>query len=207
MEIVEECLRIPDTRTVHRKTSTVEVAGVRYVVSSELRGRKVKVLYDPCDPAYILVATAKGGVLQRATPQVPGQDPPSPDAPVEPPAQAPGSNFLDLLLTEHERHRRIELSALRMRSPGETDLDLPGLVAHLEVCRGVALTEAERSSAAAFRRRMKPLDPNTARQVLEGARRRLGPGLHLSEYLQVLESHLVRTRAATPTTHPKGATQ
>jgi len=94
-----------------------------------------------------------------------------------------------------------------MRSPGETDLDLPGLVAHLEVCRGVALTEAERSSAAAFRRRMKPLDPNTARQVLEGARRRLGPGLHLSEYLQVLESHLVRTRAATPTTHPKGATQ
>jgi hypothetical protein len=80
------------------------------------------------------------------------------------------------------------------------------LVAHLEVCRGVVLTDAERSAAAAFRRRMKPLDPDVARQSLEGARRRLGPGLHLSEYLQVLEAHVVRVRAATPpSTSQKGS--
>jgi hypothetical protein len=78
----------------------------------------------------------------------------------------------------------------------QPELDLPGLVAHLEVCRGVPLSDQERSSAAAFRRRMKPLDPDAVRQALEGARRRLGPGLHLSEYLQVLEDHLVRSRAA-----------
>ena len=40
--------------------------------------------------------------------------------------------------------------------PGETDLDLPGLVAHLEVCRGVALTEAARSSAAAVSMALEP---------------------------------------------------
>jgi len=203
METVEEYLRIPDTRTVHRKWSTVAVAGVRYVVSSELRGRKVRVLYDPCDPSYILVATSKGGVLQRATPQEPGQALPVPEGPPEPPAQAPGSNYLDLLLAEHERHRRIELAALRMRPRGETDLDLPGLVAHLEACRGVGLTDAERSAAASFRRRLKPLDPDLARQALATARRRLGPGLHLDEYLQVLETHLVRARAAAMTS-PKG---
>lgn len=196
METVEEYLRFQETRTVHRKWSTVEVAGIRYAVSSELRGRKVQVLYDPWDPAYILVATGKGGVLQRATPQEPGQVPPSPEGPPQVSSPAPGSNYLDLLLAQHERHRRVELAALRMRPRDETDLDLPGLIAHLESCRGVALTDAERSAAAQFRRRLKPLDPDLARQALETARRRLGPGLHLDEYLRVLENHVVRARAA-----------
>ncbi len=202
-EAVDECLRIQETRTVHRKSSTVEVAGIRYLVSSELRGRKVQVLFDPSDPAYILVATGKGDVLQRATPQEPGQAPPAPETTPQSPAQGPGSNYLDLLLAEHERHRRVELAALRMRPRDEPDLGLPGLVAHLEACRGVALTDPERSRAAAFRRRMKPLDPDLARQALETARRRLGPGLHLDEYLQVLETHVVRARAAA-TPAPKG---
>jgi hypothetical protein len=176
----------------------VEVAGIRYLVSPELRGRKVKVLYDPSDLAYVLIATPKGGVLQKATPQVPGERPPTPEPAQMGQAKGPGSTYLDLLLAEHERHRRVEMAALRMQPLGETDLDLPGLVAHLEVCRGVALTNLERSAAAAFRRRLKPLDPDEARQTLDGARRRLGPGLHLSEYLQVLEAHVVRVRAASP---------
>ena len=205
LETVEEYLRIQETRTVHRQWSTVAIGGVRYVVSSELRGRKVRVLYDPSDPAYVLIATAKGGVLQRATPQVPGELPPGP-MPAQEGHAGPASHtdYLGLLLAEHEQHKRAELNALRLYAQPYPELDLPGLVAHLEVCRGVPLSDAERSSAAAFRRRMKPLDPDEARRALEGARRRLGPGLHLSEYLQVLESHLVRTRAVTPTTPPKG---
>jgi len=205
LETIEEYLRIQVVRTVHRSWSTVEVAGLRYVVSPELRGRKVKALYDPSDPSYVLIVTPKGGLLQKATPQVPGKVPPSPQPAQEGQAKGPGSTYLDLLLAEHERHRRIEMAALRMRPLLEADLDLPGLVAHLEVCRGVVLTDAERSAAAAFRRRMKPLDPDEARQSLEGARRRLGPGLHLSEYLHVLEAHVVRVRAAAPpSTSPKG---
>jgi putative transposase len=205
LEAIEEYLRIQVVRTVHRSWSTVEAAGIRYAVSPELRGRKVKVLYDPSDPAYVLIVTPKGGVLQKATPQVPGEAPPAPQPAQEEPSIGPGSIYLDMLLAEHERHRRVEMAALRMRPLGEADLDLPGLAAHLEVCRGAALTDAERSAAAAFRRRMKPLDPDEARQVLEGARRRLGPGLHLSEYLQILEAHVVRTRAAsTPSPTLKG---
>ena len=205
LETIEEYLRIQVVRTVHRSWSTVEVAGIRYLVSPELRGRKVKVLYDPSDLAYVLIATPKGGVLQKATPQVPGERPPTPEPAPAGQAKGPGSAYLDLLLAEHERHRRVEMAALRMQPLGETDLDLPGLVAHLEVCRGVALTNIERSAAAAFRRRLKPLDPDEARQTLDGARRRLGPGLHLSEYLQVLENHIVRSRAAAaPSTSSKG---
>jgi putative transposase len=206
LETIEEYLRIQVIRTVHRSWSTVEVAGLRYVVSPELRGRKVKVLYDPSDPAYVLIVTPKGGLLQKATPQVPGEVPPAPQPAQEGQPKGLDSTYLDLLLAEHERHRRVEMAALRMSPLLEADLDLPGLVAHLEVCRGVVLTDAERSAAAAFRRRMKPLDPDVARQSLEGARRRLGPGLHLSEYLQVLEAHVVRVRAATPpSTSQKGS--
>jgi hypothetical protein len=40
---------------------------------------------------------------------------------------------------------------------------------------------------------------------LEGARRRLGPGLHLSQYLQTLEGQMVRARtAAKIAAKPKG---
>ena len=206
LETIEEYLRIQVVRTVHRSWSTVEVAGLRYVVSPELRGRKVKVLHDPFDPAYVLIVTPKGGVLQKATPQVAGEIPPVLQPAQESPYRGPAPTYLDLLLAEHERHRRVEMAALRMRPLLEADLDLPGLVAHLEVCRGVTLTDVERSAAAAFRRRMKPLDPDEARQALEVARRRLGPGLHLSQYLQVLEAHVVRVRAAsTPSTSTKGS--
>ena len=89
--------------------------------------------------------------------------------------------------------------------PAAAELDLPGLVALLEACRGATLTDPERSEAAAFRRRLRPLDADEARQGLEGARRRLGPGLHLSQYLQALEAQLVRTRtAAKKAAIPKG---
>ena len=89
--------------------------------------------------------------------------------------------------------------------PAAAELDLPGLVALLEACRGATLTDPERSEAAAFRRRLRPLDAGEARQGLEGARRRFGPGLHLSQYLQALEAQLVRTRtAAKKAATPKG---
>jgi len=109
------------------------------------------------------------------------------------------------LLSDHERHRRVELSALRLQAPAVTELDLPGLVALLESCRGVALNDQERSEAAAFRRRLRPLDAEASRAALEGIRRRFGPGLHLSQYLQTLEDQLVRTRlAARKAAIPKG---
>jgi putative transposase len=206
LEVVEEYLRIQETRKVHRQWSTVEVGGTRYVVSSELRGRKVTVLYDPSDPAYVLIATPKGGVLQRAMPQVAGEVPPSP-TPTQGGKSAPAThgNYLDLMLAEHEQLRRAELGALRMHVNPHPEVDLPGLAAHLQVCRGGPLTDAELSSAAAFIRRLKPLDPDEVRRVLESARRKLGQGLHLSQYLDVLEHQIVRKRAeAVPSAPTKG---
>jgi putative transposase len=202
MKTVEEFLRLREVRTVHRKLSTVEVMGQRFAVSPGLRGRKVQVLYDPADLAYVLIVY-DGRVIEHALAHKPGVAPEQP-AP-EPPLAGKPVDYLARLLSDHEGRRRAELSALRMQAPVAVELDLPGLVALLEACRGVVLTDPERSEAAAFRRRLRPMDPVEARQGLEGARRRLGPGLHLSQYLQALEAQMVRTRtAARKAATPKG---
>lgn len=201
-ETVEEYLRLRETRTVHRKWSTVEIAGGRFSVTPTLRGRKVQVLYDPSDLAYVLIAF-DGRIVERAMPQKPGAIPPQPDpAPVH--AGKP-VDYLALLRADHERRVRTELSALRLQPPPATELDLPGLIALLETCREAPLSDPERSEAAASWRRLRPLEPGEAQRALAGSRRRLGPGLHLSVYLQALENQVVRTRAHP--SPPKTATQ
>ena len=72
-------------------------------------------------------------------------------------------------------------------------------MALLESCREALLSDSERSRAAALWRKLRPIEPTQARAFLDGARRRLGPGLHLDVYLQALEAQLVRTRSK-----PKG---
>lgn len=203
-ETVEEYLRLRETRTVHRKWSTVEVAGTRFSVTPALRGRKVQVLYDPSDLAYVLIGF-DGRIVERATPQKPGVIPQPPDRPPAP--EGKPTDYLALLRADHERRVRTELSALRLQPPPATELDLPGLVALMESCREASLTDLERSEAAASWRRLRPLEPREAQRSLEGVKRRLGPGLHLSVYLQSLESQVVRARAnpsPAKLTPPKG---
>jgi putative transposase len=193
LKTVEEFLRLRETRMVHRKLATVEVAGTRFAVSPTLRGRKVQVLYDPNDLAYVIIVY-DGRVIEHALAHQVGVAPEQPEP--EPPLTGQRIDYLGRLLADHEAHRRTELSALRLHAPAAPELDLPGLVVLLEACRGVALNDTERSEAAAFRRRLRPLDAVESRQGLEGAQRRLGPGLHLSQYLQALEAQMVRTRTA-----------
>ena len=211
-ETVEEYLRLRETRTVHRKWSTVEVAGNRFSVTPTLRGRKVQVLFDPSDLAYVLIAF-DGRIVERATPQKPGVIPQPPDRPPAPEGRkipddacvggGKPTDYLALLRADHERRVRTELSALRLQPPPATELDLPGLVALLESCREAPLSDPERSEAAASWRRLRPLEPREAQRSLEGVKRRLGPGLHLSVYLQSLESQVVRARAAAKSPIPQ----
>ena len=193
MDLVEEFLRLREPRVVHRKWSIVEVAGQRYAVNAALRGRTVQVLYDPSDPAYVLIAY-DGRIVERAEPQKPGVAPPLPEPSPVPAGER--TDYLAQLRTDYERRMRTELSGLRLNPPPAVELDLPGLVALLEACREALLSDAERSEAARFWRKLRPLEPVQARAFLDGARRRLGPGLHLDVYLQALETQLVRTRSA-----------
>jgi putative transposase len=197
-ELVDEYLRLRESRTVHRKWSTVEVAKQRFAVHPSLRGRRVHVLFDPCDLAYVLIAY-DGRIVERALPQRPGAAPPAPEVP---PAPGPPTDYLALLRADYERRVRTELAALHHQPPTTPELDLPGLVVRLERCRTVPLTDPERSLAAATWRQLRPLDAAVVGQALDHAQRRLGPGLHLRVYLDALQDHLVRTRARKGTPKP-----
>lgn len=94
-------LRLQASRAVHAKISTVELCGVRFVVDTALRGRKVKVLYDPHDLSSVLVFF-DGRRMQRATPQIPGEHPLAPVKAARPP---PSVDYLALVRRDHERRR------------------------------------------------------------------------------------------------------
>jgi hypothetical protein len=192
LALVDELLRLREPRSVHRKWSTVELAGQRYWVDPALRGRRVRVLYDPFDPSYVLIRF-DGRTVRRALPHQAGKEPPA--VPASGPPKGPPTDYLALLRADHEARRRAELSALRLRAPhSPPELLLVDLFGLLEQCRGACLLDHERTQAAAWWRQFRPIDPASARSALEHAHRRLGSGLHLRCYLDDLQATLVRLR-------------
>jgi putative transposase len=190
--LIDELLRLRDRRKVHNKWSTVQVHGRRYLVDSALRGRRVHVLYDPFDSDYVLVEY-DGRIVQRAYLQKPGQVPPP--LPKNQAPDGPKTDYLALLRKDYEARTRAELSALRLRPAAPSpELSLVNLVDLVQSCRGALLSDRERSDVAALFRKMRPIDPQAATSALDGARRRLGSGLHLRVYLDALQTSLVRNR-------------
>jgi len=105
------------------------------------------------------------------------------------------------LRRDYEARTQAELATLNLRAPRPSpELCFVDLQALLTTCRGRALSVAEHTELAACFRKLRPLDPATARRTLDAARRRCGIGCHLRTYLEVLETALVRQRAkgATP---------
>ncbi len=189
---IDELLRLRKTARVHKKWSIVEVRAMRYVVDPALRGRAVHVLYDPCDPAYVLIEF-DGRILQRAYPQTAGEVPPPPPAPHKP---AIATDYLALLRRDYEARTQAELATLNLRAPPpSSELGFADLQALLTTCRGTALSVVEHTELAATFRKLRPLDPATTRRALDAARRRCGIGCHLRTYLEVVETALVRQRA------------
>lgn len=191
---VDEWLRLRQKRTVHSKWSTVEIEGRRFRVDASLRGRRVDVLYDPFDLAYVLIAH-DGRVIERALPHKGGALPA--EQPKAGQSKGEATDYLALLRTDYERRTSAELSALRLRpvSP-QVELSLPDLVIVLERCRAAALCQAERAAASALWRRLRPIDATAATTALENAHRRLGSGLHVDLYLDALSKALLRSRSS-----------
>jgi len=192
LALVDELLRLRVRRKVHKKWGTVEVDSVRYLADPALRGRKVHALYDPFDPAYVLIEY-DGRIVQRALPQLPGALPPDLPTPAAP--HGPKTDYLALLRADHEARLRAEISALRLQpAQAPPELSLLDLVSLVEQCRARALLDTERTEVAALFRKLRPIDPNHARSILDAARRRLGTSLHLRVYLDALQTQLVRLR-------------
>jgi putative transposase len=191
-ELVDEVLRLQATRTVHAKTSTVDVCGVRFVVDTALRRRKVKVLYDPHDLSSVLVFF-DGRRIQRATPQIPGEHP-LPAVKTERPP--PSVDYLALVRRDHERRRADATAAIRFRATPDDAalLTQARLVERLRTCCGRTLGEVEAEYAAAILHAIAPVEIAIADTALRTAVAALGPGLHASQYLDALRAHVLGLR-------------
>lgn len=191
--LLDEVLRLHGRRTVHPKTSTVEVGGVRFVVDTALRRRRVDVLFDPNDLSSVLIYF-DGKRIERAQPQRPGEAPLP--APPKPTAPAPSVDYLNVILRDHDKRRQQELSTLRFRTPAkQTDrLSLPVFIDRLRACSRRALGEVEIAHARTTLEALSPLETAIADVALKTAVATLGHGLHASQYCRALTEHVVAAR-------------
>jgi hypothetical protein len=190
--LVDELLRLQAKRTVHAKTSTVEVCGVRFVVDTALRRRRVSVLYDPHDLSSVLVFY-DGRRIQRAVPQLAGEHPVSHTPAAKPP---PSVDYLELLRRDHQRRRADATAAIRFRAAPDDDsqLSLSRLVDRLRTCCGRVLGDVEAEHAAAVLHEIAPVELAIADTALRTAAAALGTGLHASQYLEALRAHVLGLR-------------
>jgi transposase InsO family protein len=191
--LVDEVLRLHAQRTVHPKTSTVEVCGVRFVVDTALRRRKVSVLYDPHDLSSVLVFF-DGRRVERAVPQLAGERPVAHTPTTKPP---PSVDYLELLRRDHQRRRADATAAIRFRAaPAAEDaqLTMSILVERLRTCCGRALGEIETAHAATVLHAIAPVEIAIADTALRTAAAALGTGLHASQYLEALRLHVLGLR-------------
>jgi hypothetical protein len=149
------------------------------------------VLYDAMDPSYVLVELA-GRIVQRAEPQRPGQ---SPSQPVPPPMPTEKTDYLQLLRDGYDQRIKAELSALDLRPAAhKKELAFVDFAALIQTCRGTDLCDFETTLLQAGFRKLRPIEPELARQAIERMRRQLGLGLHVRVYLDALQTALVRER-------------
>jgi hypothetical protein len=114
---------------------------------------------------------------------------------VTPAAKGQKTDYLAILRDDYEKRTQAELRALDLRpAAAPKELTLIALVALVEVCRGAGLNDREHSEVAALFRKLRPIDPDTARRAFDSIRRRLGTALHLRVYLDAFQIALVRQR-------------
>ena len=197
LDRLDELLRLRKQAKVHPKWCTVECQGIRYLADSSLRGRKVHVLYDAMDPAYVLIEH-DGHIVQRADPQRPGH---WPEQLKEPAVPKEKTDYLQLLRDDYDKRLAAELTALDLRPAiPNKELAFDDLVALMRVCRASDLVDFETSLLRAAFRKLRPIPPDLAQKAVAAARRRLGDGLHIRIYIDALQTALVqfRTKKGTP---------
>lgn len=191
--LLDEVLRVRARRRVDRKTSTVEVGGVPFVVDTSLRGRRVDVLWDPHDLSSVLIYF-DGRRIERAAPQRRGERPV--EAIVQGPPPAPSVDYLELIRRDHNRRRIEQVSTIRFRTVPDVSapLTVARLCEQLRTCTGRALGDVERAHAATALDALAPIEIAIADAAMKIAVAQLGHGLHAAQYLNALREHVLATR-------------
>jgi transposase InsO family protein len=191
--LVADSFRVRVSRKVHPKTSTVEIDGVRFLVETFLRGRWVRVYYDPHNLEDILVYLKKKRV-QRAFVAKPNE-PPQP-RPERPTAAPPRFDYLAALRADYDR--RIVQQAKHLSLSDWTPNPAFSLPTFLALCAqmlGKELSPYESEDLTTAFETVGPFSEATCRLALEHAVRLCGRGLHVSVYSHYLRNfHLAAVR-------------
>ena len=199
--LVAETFRLRVRRKVHPKTSTVEVAGVPFLVEPHLRGRWVDVHYDPHDLSDVVISR-DGQRMQRALPPRPNEPPlPRPERPTVTP---PAFDYLGTLRAEYDR--RVVAEARRLSFTDWTPAPAfarPAFLALVAEYLGKPLAPYEHDELTLAYDTVGPFAEATTRLALEHALRIRGRGLHVAvytHYLKVfhLSAHHALTRKDSP---------
>lgn len=192
--LLAETFRVRVRRKVHPKTSTVEIAGVAFLVEPFLRGCWVDVHYDPHHLADVLIYR-EGQRVQRAQPQRPNE-PPLP-RPARPTVTPPAFDYLAALRAEYDR--RVVTEARRLSftdwTPAPT-FTLPAYLTLVAAYLGKALAPYERDELTTAYHTVGPFAEATTRLALEHALRVRGRGLHVSVYTHYLKVFHLSAQAA-----------
>ena len=182
--LLQDTFRVRVKRKVHPKTATVEVDGQAYQCESFLRGRWVRVHYDPFDLKDVLVFLG-GKRVQRAFPQKMNSPQRDPERPV---AAQPSFDYLGALRAEYDRRIALQAKHLRLsewkHSPDFT------LKPFLDLCAqmlGKDLSPYEREELTRSFNGVGPFAEKTVRLALEHALKLQGRGLHISVYSHYLK--------------------
>jgi len=191
--LLQDVFRMRVKRKVHPKTATVEVDGIAFQCESFLRGRWVRVFYDPFCLDDVLVFLGNKRV-QRAFPQKVNAPQPAPERPV---AAPPSFDYLGALRAEFDR--RIVEQAKHLSLSEWKPSDTFTLKPFLDLCAqmlGKDLSAYEREDLTRSFNGVGPFSEKTVRLALEHALRLRGRGLHVSVYSHYLKTfHLAALRA------------
>jgi putative transposase len=192
--LVQDTFRVRARRKVHPKTSTVEVAGVPFVVETFLRRRWVHVLYDPHRLDDVLVFL-HGKRVQRAFPQKPNEPPLSKPSVAQ--ASPPAFDYLAALRADYDARLVAEAKKLSLSDWTPSDgFTLPAFLALCATMLGKQLSTYERDALALAFNSVGPFSEATSRLALEHALKLRGRGLHVGVYAHYLKTfHLEAIKA------------
>jgi len=184
--VARELFLVGAGRTVNKKDACVAVERRRFLCESWLRGRKVKVRFDPSDFSSVLIFY-EGERVQRAYPQVPNTTPaPHPDPPRRP---KPSVDYLALLRSDYDRqlleHARPLAYANLDIEPG---FDLEAFITVFTSLAGLDSTASSTRELRSFWETFGPLPESLVRIGVEHAIRSGGRGRHVRVYLHAVQT-------------------
>jgi transposase InsO family protein len=185
VEKVAELFLVAARRKVDRKYSTVSVDGVTFHVDPALRGKLVRVHYDPHDLSSAVIYF-DGRRIQRAPRAAPNVAPPTPPSPA--PVRT-GFDYLGQVLLDHECRRLREARPIAFADiEPARGFDLADFERRLEVALTHPLNDDDRRAARGVFERFGPLSEPIVTLALERAQTARGRGLHITVYLDFVRT-------------------